>query len=478
MNAITRDVKSSGWDSPLAPVALMVLAVVLAAAIGILLSGLGTGAALILPVAAVGAIVLGVMALVRFELFVAAVLVIRSALDSTKLSSSNANATKGAPSGLDPAAALAVLFMVAALIYYAAERRSGHAVQQSRSPLRIPMLAFLGAGIISVLGSTDPQTSGLEVLRVSAVVVMVIVLERLLVKEHNLRRLMGAAFVSAVIPMLYAAVQALKGSGQSIGGFSRIQGTFLHPNPFSIYLTFIIVMGTALFPHISAKLQMPMLLLLGGCSFALLLTYTRSSYIATFVGVFLVGLFQSKRLVGALLIGVLVIAVAVPSVSARFKDLQKSQRFSGAAGNSLVWRFSYWQQVASLANATPVTGIGLKMIEQRTDDAKNAHNDFLRVYVETGLVGLTAYISMLIGLAMIARRAMKKARAGFHRGVAVGFTACYMAFVLLSVVSNVISQVVILWYFFTFAVAAFAVSRYGEKSQKAAELGAAAPAPA
>ena len=477
MNAITRDVKTSGWDSPLAPVGLMGLAVVLAAAIGILLSGLGTGAALVLPLAAVGAIVLGVMALVRFELFVAAVLVIRSALDSTKLSSSNANATKGAPSGLDPAAALAVLFMVAALIYYAAERRSGQTLPQSRSPLRIPMLAFLGAGIVSVLGSTDPKTSGLEVLRVSAVVVMVVVLERLLVKEHNLRRLMGAAFASATIPMLYAAVQALRGSGQSIGGFSRIQGTFLHPNPFSIYLTFIIVMGTALFPHVSAKLQLPLLVLLGGCSVTLLLTYTRSSYIATFVGVFVVGLFQSKRLVGVLMVAVLVVAIAVPSVSARFQDLQRSQRFSGAAGNSLVWRFSYWQQVASLANATPVTGIGLKMIEQRTDDAKNAHNDFLRVYVETGLLGLATYVSMLIALAMVARRALKRARAGFERGVAVGFAACYLAFVLLSIVSNVISQVVILWYFFTFAVAAFAVSRYGEKAAEleAAQLEATAP---
>jgi ABC-type Mn2+/Zn2+ transport system permease subunit len=94
------------------------------------------------------------------------------------------------------------------------------------------------------------------------------------------------------------------------------------------------------------------------------------------------------------------------------------------------------------------------------------------------LVGLTAYISMLIGLAMVARRAMKKARPGFHRGVAIGFTACFLAFVLLSVVSNVISQVVILWYFFTFAVAAFAVSRYGERSEKTAELEAAVPAPA
>jgi len=222
----------------------------------------------------------------------------------------------------------------------------------------------------------------------------------------------------------------------------------------------------AVWPHVSGRTQVPLLILIGGCSFCLLLTYTRSSYIATFIGVFIVGMYQSKKLVGTLLIAVLVVAIAVPSVSQRFSDLQRSQRFSGAAGNSLVWRVSYWKQVASLANQTPVTGIGLKMIEQRTDDAKNAHNDFLRVYVETGLLGLTAYISLLIGLGMVSRRALKKAKPGFHRGVANGFFGCFVAFVILSMVSNVISQVVILWYFFTFAVAAFAVSRYGEQAER------------
>jgi O-antigen ligase len=467
MSAITRQSRPPGWDTPFASVALYTLAAVLAVAIGIMVSGLGTGTALVLPFAAVGALVLGVMAIVRFELFVAAVLVLRAALDSTKLhSTGNFNSTAGSPNGLDPASILAVLFMVAALVYYAAERRSGKVVPQSRSPIRAPLLCFLGAGIISVLGSTDPKTSGLEVLRISAVVVMVIVLERLLVKESNLRRLLQATFYSAIIPIMFAAIQAVTGRGASIGGFSRIQGTFLHPNPFSIYLTFIIIMAVAMWPHVSGRTQIPLLVLIGGCSFALLLTYTRSSYIATFIGVFVVGLFQSKKLVGTLLVAVLVIAIAVPSVSHRFSDLQRSQRYSGAAGNSLVWRFSYWKQVASLANKSPVTGIGLKMIEQRTDDAKNAHNDFLRVYVETGLLGLAAYAWLLIALGVVARRALKKAKPGLHRGVAVGFFGCYLAFVLLSMVSNVISQVVILWYFFTFAVAAHAVSRYGEQSEQ------------
>jgi O-antigen ligase len=468
MSVITPPSRPAGWDTPFASVALYALATVLAVAIGIMISGLGTGAAVVLPFAMVGAVILGVMALVRFELFVAAVLVLRSALDSTKLhASGNLNATNGSPSGLDPAAILAVLFMVASLIYYAAERRSGKVAPQSKSPIRIPLLCFLGAGLVSVLGSTDPKTSALECLRVSAVVVMVIVLERLLVKESNLRRLIQATFYSAIIPILFAAIQAVTGKGASIGGFSRIQGTFLHPNPFSIYLTFLIIMGVAMWPHVSGRAQVPLLVMIGGCSFALLLTYTRSSYIAAFIGVFIVGLYQSKKLVGALLIGVLVVAIAVPSVSQRFSDLQRSQRFSGAAGNSLVWRFSYWKQVAALANKTPVTGIGLKMIEQRTDDAKNAHNDFLRVYVETGLVGLAAYASLLIGLFVISRRALKKAKPGYHRGIAVGFFGCYVAFVILSMVSNVISQVVILWYFFTFAVAAFAVSRYGERAELA-----------
>ncbi|MGH3601724.1 MAG: O-antigen ligase family protein [Pseudonocardiaceae bacterium] len=449
-----------------APAAVIgVIVVMVAAGAGVVLGSLSSGTALMLPLVAVGGIALGTLALVRFEWFVLAVLFVRSALDSTKPSGSGSATTRG----LDPAAALAVLFMVVALVHFAASRRvrslesteaPGRPLPRiRRSPIRRPLVAFMIAGLISVIGSAKPSISLYEVLRVTAVVAMLLVLERLLTDEGRIRRVLVAAFASAVIPILYAGIQAARHGGVSIGGFSRIQGTFDHPNPFATYLTFVIIMGVALYKHLPSRTRFPMMLLVAGCSACLLLTYTRSAWIATIAGLLIVGLFQSPRLVGTLLVLILLVAIAVPSVSHRFSDLQGSTRVSGASANSLVWRFSYWKQVASLADQTPVTGIGLKMIEERTDSAKNAHNDFLRVYVETGLLGLSAYVALLVGLARTARRALKTARPGLHRGIAVGFSACLAAFILLSVVSNVISQVVLLWYFVVFAAAAFAVTR-------------------
>jgi hypothetical protein len=40
-----------------------------------------------------------------------------------------------------------------------------------------------------------------------------------------------------------------------------------------------------------------------------------------------------------------------------------------------------------------------------------------------------------------------------------------MAFVVLSLVSNVITQVVVLWYYVAFAAAAYAVTRYRENAR-------------
>jgi hypothetical protein len=57
-------------------------------------------------------------------------------------------------------------------------------------------------------------------------------------------------------------------------------------------------------------------------------------------------------------------------------------------------------------------------------------------------------------------RALRRAPpGGLARGVAVGFAGCAVAFVAVSAASNVISNVVTLWYFVAFAAAASAVAR-------------------
>jgi O-antigen ligase len=102
-----------------------------------------------------------------------------------------------------------------------------------------------------------------------------------------------------------------------------------------------------------------------------------------------------------------------------------------------------------------------------TSQQKEPHNDFLRSFVETGIIGTIAYIALLISMGLVARHAMRFTRRrplSYERSVAVGFAACVMAFVILSIVSNVITQVVVLWYYVAFAAAAYAVTRYSENA--------------
>jgi putative inorganic carbon (HCO3(-)) transporter len=248
------------------------------------------------------------------------------------------------------------------------------------------------------------------------------------------------------------------------GGLSRIQGSFLHPNPFAIYLTFLIVFAAGLLPHLRGRTRAAMLVFLISATPVLLFTYSRSSWIAAGVGLLVVGMLQSKRLIlGLAMVGVVVV-LAVPSVSARFSDLERGTRPSGATGNSLEWRFQYWGQALQLAR-NPIFGIGLREVQASTEDQADAHNDFVRVYVETGLIGLGAYLWFIVELIRSARRSIRRTAAGLTRGIAVGFAAVVVSFLLLSLVSNIISQLVVLWYFCAIAGAALAAARLSSRRE-------------
>ena len=57
--------------------------------------------------------------------------------------------------------------------------------------------------------------------------------------------------------------------------------------------------------------------------------------------------------------------------------------------------------------------------------------------------------------------------------MAVGFAGCLVSFILVSLVANVMSQAVVLWYLFVFAACANAVGRFGWLDKKnALEAGA------
>jgi O-antigen ligase len=107
----------------------------------------------------------------------------------------------------------------------------------------------------------------------------------------------------------------------------------------------------------------------------------------------------------------------------------------------------------------PVLGIGFKEVELTEAASKAPHNDPIRVFVETGLLGLAAYLWLFITLGVEARSSLRRAPPGLPRGLAVAFAASLTGIVALSLTANVITQLVILWYFMTIVALALGATR-------------------
>jgi putative inorganic carbon (hco3(-)) transporter len=449
--------------------AVAVLAIAVESAIEAYLGG--NKLLLIVPIGAFAGVGMVALGLVNFENFVFTTIALRSSLDITKPQAGNAGSSGvGNPTaaGLDPAGALAVLFILVAFFWLLTRMRSGRKSPPA-SIHRICLILFAIAGFVSIIDSASPTISLLEAIRVTAVVVMLAVLEVMLVDREMIKRLIAAIYVSAIVPVGVTMFNVLTHHAQfTSGGFARYEGTFSQPNPFAIYLTMLIVMGAALFPHLTQRKKIGMSILLFFSLICLYYTFTRSAWIAAIIGLFAVAIMGRRRLMLGLMVGgIMVSLVALPSIAARFADLGASTSAAGYSSNSLSWRFSYWGDVLPLASKDPITGIGLNMSSFETSQQKEPHNDFLRAYVETGIVGTLAYLALLVSMVLVARHAMmftKRKAWTYERSVAVGFAACVMAFVVISLVSNVITEVIVLWYYVAFAAAAYAVTRYSENA--------------
>jgi O-antigen ligase len=405
-------------------------------------------AAFLIPVVAAGGIGLVYLAVSRFEHFVLAILLARASLDAAKIGAGSIDAT----------GALSVVFIVAALLWLLAQRRDRDAGPSATAPLMAPLVALVAAAALGLLISRDPLESGVEWVRLGTLVAIVAVLGRILKDERMLKLALLAVLGSAVVPVMVAAVQAIRGGGfVNTEGLDRIRGTFAHSNPFGSYLFLMITLAVAIFPHVSRRWRIALVPYVLACGALLVLTYTRGAWVALIVALVVIALLQDRRIFLVLLAAFVALAILVPSIGVRLSDLSQEEKVTGAPGNSLVWRFGHWREVLAL-QTNPLVGIGLREVELRDPSQVPPHNDLVRVYVEMGLAGLAAYLWLAVVLWIESWRTWKRSPTGLPRGLAVGALASLAGVMMLSLVANVITQLVILWYFFAIVALAMAAA--------------------
>jgi putative inorganic carbon (HCO3(-)) transporter len=430
-------------------VAVLALAVETAVTVGA--EGFGTGA--VTRLAGVLVLLTAALWLGRFEWFLLVVLATRTVMDVAKAS------------GDSPivASAVAALLVLGAIFWLAAQSRAG--VLARPSTLTFCGTALLAIMSLSALFAADPVRSLLQVARLAAAVAVLAVVEQMALRPAARRRILVAFLLSALVPLAVAFVQQVTGSFAKLSNdLGRVTGTFLHPNALGFYLVLVLLLAMSVHPHTRGRLRALATVVVAAGSVGLLLTYSRGSWVAFVVGVVVVGLLQSRKLL-------LLLPVVAPSVPQRLADLQREEALSGTPGNSFLWRVDHWGELLRHTTGHELLGLGPGEADFLGDEVLPPHNDFVRMFVETGLGGLVAYVALLIAVAVLLRRALRHPRVtGLGRGLVVAAAAATAAFVVNSIGGNLISQLAILLYFFTLLGLASAVLQEAQSPSSSPSL--------
>jgi putative inorganic carbon (hco3(-)) transporter len=385
----------------------------------------------------------------RMDLCVLFLLLVRSSLDfSTEYSLvSLAPAAK-----LNIAAVLNLLLIVSGTIYLAVK---------GTSVWRLPGARFLGIFLLLPLLTFNRipslPTAVADWLRNLSCLVLYAVVATVFVGRRKVETAVGVILLSAVVPVFVGFYE--KATAEVLyNGIYRIHATFFHPNAYGLYLILISIL-TYLLLHLRQTLlrRAGLLLLLLCCSLSLLWTLSRGAWIAALVAIGLITVVTRWRSAFAALGTVVALVALLPQIPQRFEDVA-----SPVMQGSFQWRVWLWTKMVSFIGSHPVLGYGLGSFYFYSEGWA-AHNDYLRLAFETGILGLALYLLSVFSVGFFALRQIRKDADPLTKVLSIGFVAILSGFLVASGGENVMMMPVLQWYLWALAGLVVSLGTRGEE---------------
>lgn len=327
------------------------------------------------------------------------------------------------------------------------------------TPLFYSIALFLGLSLVSIFYSLDPFLSFREIIRITGIFLLYFLTYQLIENRKDFFLLLKIILISYFLPAFFAVIQFIFGLGlpDDFGSFQRIYGTFAHPNPFAFYTFFILglVLSLILAKNKEIKFwptekinKIIFLVLAGLFTFLLFATYTRSALAGFFGFILIFGLFRYRKL----LVGGLLLFLTVYFVSSIFQERIWDLIALDPIG-SVVWRLRLWQDMAVLSLWQPWFGYGLNTFTKLTEfyrgfqfGSLEAHNDFLKIFIENGLFGLLAYLWLIIGLLFYLFKIFRNSQNG-QKAFSLGLLAIALAIFGVGFFDNILRATALQWNF-------------------------------
>lgn len=275
--------------------------------------------------------------------------------------------------------------------------------------------------------------------------------------------------LGAVIPIIMAIYQFIYNSGLNFGDFTnRVYGTFGHPNVLAFYLVLCLAILLIRFLNIEKNKRHPLWLVAFGIIFiVLLLTYTRAAWIGLVVYLFVLGMlyYRKQFLIGLAGLSIIIILglginyLLVTNLSYDLTRLPLISRMTTRSedSDSIAWRLTVLSEMSVWIAQAPLLGQGLgafpllrKMQDVGLYEDLNAHNDYLRLAVEIGFLGLFAYLLIYVSLFKNAIKKFILAKYdSYNKKISLSLIAILCAFLVMSVSDNMLQHTAVMWAFWT-----------------------------
>ena len=356
----------------------------------------------------------------------------------------------------------ALLLLVAgAWLARLAIRRQDVQRRATRPALLWPLAIFIGAMLLSLLVTWSLQYSVKELIKWSEVL-LVYLLVALGVRGKWARALVLAVVITGALAALHGIYQFLFRVGPEgfvlFGRFMRAYGTFEQPNPYGGYLglTLPVALGLVVVAALGlgrwSRRGRWFTLTVAGISAvlmlaALIMSWSRGAWLgfgAALVGMTIALVVKSGRGVVLSVILVALVAYALlagglaqvpPSLIQRFSDFVPYLGVSDVRGAEItdanfavLERVAHWQAAWQMWTDHPWLGVGIGNYEpvypryalpQWPLALGHAHNYYLNIAAETGIIGLAAYLVLWTVALFQTWRVVRRA-SGWELGVALG----------------------------------------------------------
>jgi len=154
--------------------------------------------------------------------------------------------------------------------------------------------------------------------------------------------------------------------------------------------------------------------------FADMYTFSRGSYLALIFSVVVLGFLKDRKLIVIAAVFLVTWQAIVPT--AVRERVNMTQNSNGKLEASAQERVDLWEAAEASIISSPVLGIGFAsyQLAQHVDGLKDTHNWYVKVMVETGIIGMIIVLVMLQQVLAVAYRLFKRAEDPLYRGLGLG----------------------------------------------------------